>query len=227
MRNTWLSIAILLILVSVDAFAQSGFESLPKDKYLSSCIPTPEIVGAGSDYPGKEKIISSNKLAIPAGKSVFAPGEIVYLSGRVLDRNCVPVSDAVVEIWQTNAFGRYGIAGAGSRVNPYPVFAGNGRAVTDNLGRYNFVTVFPGPYGKNAPHIHVKILHPDFATLNTEIYFQGDHRNAGDPKLARISPAIQQGVMAEVFPRTPAQGGDGLNAVFDITLKGQNKFRRF
>jgi len=208
------------------AFSQAIEGPVPPDRFLVNCTATPEIVGAGSDYPGKDKIISSNKLALPAGKSIYSSGELVYLSGRVLDRDCVPVSDAVVEIWQTNAFGKYGVASAGSRVNPYPVFAGNGRAVTDNLGRYNFVTVFPGPYGNNAPHIHVKVLHRDFATLNTEIYFAADQRNITDPKLKRLAPEVQSRLMATIFPRS-SNPDDGMNATFDITLKGLNKYRRF
>ncbi len=210
----------------VDAHAQTAEKPVPPDRFLSRCVETPSIVGAANDYPGKDNIITSNKLALPAGKSIYAPGEILYLSGRVLDRDCVPISDAVVEIWQANAFGKYGVASGGSRANPYPAFAGNGRAITDNLGRYNFVTVFPGPYGNNAPHIHVKVLHRDFATLNTEIYFRGDQRNASDPKLRRLSPQVQDRLMATIFPRSD-NPDDGMNATFDITLKGANKFRRF
>ena len=50
----------------------------------------------GNGYPGRQNIVSSNKLALPAGKSIYAPGQIVYISGRVLDMRCVPVSDAIV-----------------------------------------------------------------------------------------------------------------------------------
>jgi protocatechuate 3,4-dioxygenase, beta subunit len=114
------------------AFAQ-GMPAL-QDKYLADCKATPEIVGAGSDYPGKERIVPSNKPALPAGKSIFGKGELVFLSGRVFDRNCVPVSDAVIELWQTNAYGNYIYPNSAARSNPYPLFAGSGRAVTDNLG---------------------------------------------------------------------------------------------
>jgi protocatechuate 3,4-dioxygenase beta subunit len=218
---------IFALVLAGTAQAQMSLDALPKDKYLAACEPTPDIIGAGNDYPGKARIVPSNKPALPAGKSIYSDGEIVYLSGRVLDRNCIPISDAIIELWQTNSYGRYVFPNMGSRVNPYPVFAGSGRAITDNLGRYNFVTVFPGPYESRAPHIHIKVLHPDFATLNTEIFFRGDKRNGSDTVLRRIALPLQDRVMANVVPRNLEDSGAGLNATLDITLKGQNKFRRF
>lgn len=206
---------------------QAQAQGLPPDKYLSDCSITPAIVGAGKSYPGKAGIVPSNKLALPAGKAVYAPGELIYLSGRVLDQNCVPISDALVEIWQTNPYGSYTVASPGARVNAKPVFSGTGRAVTDNLGRYNFVTLFPGPYDNRAPHIHVKVSHVHFKTLDTEIFFQQDTRNNSDPKLARLRGGVRTDLLAQVEQRHPARPEEGLNARFDITLKGKNKYRRF
>lgn len=200
----------------------------PRDPALASgCGVTPAVQGAGGGYPGKETIVPSNKPALPAGKGSWAPGDLVYFSGRVLDERCVPVSDATVEIWQTDAYGEYRWIGAGEQSNPYPAFAGSGRAVTDNLGRYSFITVFPGPYGNRAPHIHLRVEHEDFDMLNTEIFFKGDRRNAADQKLGRLPPDQRSRVMATVWMRDPSRPDEGVEGYFDIVLKGYNDFRRF
>jgi protocatechuate 3,4-dioxygenase beta subunit len=70
------------------------------------------------------------------------------------------------------------------------------------------------------------VLHPDFATLNTEIYFRGDRRNGGDAVLRRLNASVRDRVMAKVSQRG-VDGQQGRNAVFDITLEGQNPYRRF
>lgn len=203
-------------------------EQAPVDPVLAQgCQVTPAVPDGGGGYPGKDKVVSSNKLAMPAGKGSWAPGDLVYFSGRVLDENCVPVSDATVEIWQSNAYGKYRWIEAGEQVNPYPVFAGAGRAITDNLGRYSFITIFPGPYGKRAPHIHLRVTHESFKTFTNELFFLGDKRNAADPKLKRMKDKDREQVMIRVWQRDASHPEEGIEGHFDIVLKGSNPYRRF
>ena len=66
-------------------------------------------------------------------------------SGSVSDGEGEPVIDAMIEIWQANAAGRY--AHAEDTREDLPLedgFDGFGRACTDDDGRYEFVTVKPG-----------------------------------------------------------------------------------
>jgi protocatechuate 3,4-dioxygenase beta subunit len=200
----------------------------PPDKYLAKdCVPTPQIAKLKRAYPGGARIIPSNKLAIPAGKSILAAGQLVYVTGRVLDEHCVPVPDAVVDIWQANPEGQYTILSAASRANPYPGFAGTGRAVTDNLGRFTFITLFPGPYDDRAPHIDFRVAHPHFPTLYTEMFFGEDRRNADDPDLRKI-PADRQALLtANVAPANPMYSPVGIEGYFDITLAGNSRFKHY
>ncbi len=195
----------------------------PPDLYLAApCKPTPVIAPGKGGYPGAAHIIPSSKLVIPAGKSVLADGQLVTITGRVLDEKCVPVSDAVVEIWQADPRGQYNVVTNAQRANPYPAFAGSGRAITDNIGRFTFYTLFPGPYDHRAPHIHFRIAHKRFKPVFTEMFFAGDARNAGDPQLKHLKPEQQQLLMARIEP-APL----GIQGYFDITLKGQNAYRKF
>lgn len=229
-----IAVALLLFFSPVWAFAAPQ----PQDKYLADCHLTPSL--AAHNYPGREGIISSNKLALPAGKSIYAKGELVYLSGRLFDTHCVPVSDAIIDIWQTNPAGNYAPSSRGERLDPYPHFTGTGRAVTDNLGRFNFVTLFPGPYtviirdekGRiirkefHAPHINFHIVHQHFEPLDTEMFFSGDRRNTDDVDLQKLSPNVWPGVMAKVWPRNTDKPKDGLYGRWDITIPGM-QFRHF
>jgi protocatechuate 3,4-dioxygenase alpha subunit len=110
------------------------------------------------------------------------PGERVSIRGRVFDGDGKPVNDALVEIWQADAAGKYG-----SRR-----FRGFGRSATDDKGAFRFRTIkpgrVPGPRGKlQAPHIAVNIfMRGQLKQLVSRIYFPGEAANAEDPVLSRV-----------------------------------------
>lgn len=200
----------------------------PKHKHKKIAkVHKEEVSITGDGYPGREGVVTSNKLALPAGKSVYSSGELVYISGRVLDMKCVPVSDAIVEIWQTNPDGQYVRSTLGERLSPGPHFTGSGRATTDNLGRFNFVTTFPGAVSSRAPFIHVRVLHKDFPTLDTEMFFANDQRNSGDPVYTSLNDQQRSMVTAKVWQRDVNNPEMGLGASWDISLNGKNPYRRF
>src|SRR5579859_4816723 len=71
-------------------------------------------------------------------------GERIRIEGRVLDGDGVPVPDALVEIWQANAHGRYNHPADTGSAAPDPSFLGYGRSGTDEDGIYWFETIKPG-----------------------------------------------------------------------------------
>ena len=73
-------------------------------------------------------------------------GERIVLTGRVLERDGRPVPNTLVEVWQANAAGRYRHADDQHPAPLDPNFTGAGRCLTDDEGRYRFVTVRPGAY---------------------------------------------------------------------------------
>ena len=94
-----------------------------------------------------------------------------------------PIPDGFLEIWQANAAGRYVDPGDDHPAPLDPNFAGAGRAVTDDEGRYRFVTIKPGAYPwRNHPnawrpaHIHFSVFGTAFTQrLVTQMYFPGDY----------------------------------------------------
>ncbi len=116
-------------------------------------------------------------------------GERIILAGRVIDEDGRPCRDALVEVWQANAAGRY-IQTTDQHDAPLdPNFFGAGRCVADAEGAYSFRTIKPGayPWGNHPnawrpSHIHVSVLGPSFVSrLVTQMYFPGDPLLALDP----------------------------------------------
>lgn len=197
----------------------------PQAQYSRKCSPTPS-VNTNKIYPGQEKIVSSNNLALPTGKAVYAKGERVYISGHVLDRNCVPISDAIIEIWQTSPEGKTINPSLSDRLDPYPDFVGSGRAVSDNLGKFTFITLFPAPESQgSAPRIHFRIVHDGFPAINTDMFFAGDKRNDTDSVLDKLHPESRHQLSGTV-----SQSGiteDAISVKWDIVMDGVNSFRKY
>ncbi len=185
-------------------------------------------------YPGAKNIVQYNNLALPAGKSIFAPGQLIYIAARVYDRDCVPLKGAKVEMWQTDVNGHFVNPDKGAFANPYPLFAGSGLAYADNEGDFGFISVFPGPYEIvynrakriRAPHVSMRITHASFAKpYNMEMYFEGDARNYEDPFFQRYAVDQRPLVEATVEQRNPNDVNAGLQVFFDITLPEKDPFR--
>ena len=119
-------------------------------------------------------------------------GERIRIEGRVLDGNGVPVPDALVEIWQANAHGRYNHAVDQGPAALDPAFFGFGRSGTAEDGSYWFETVKPGsvPFDverMQAPHICVTVFSRGLLNhLVTRLYFDDEPSNALDPVLQRV-----------------------------------------
>ncbi len=201
--------------------------SILKERYVTTCEATPQIVR--KSYPGKAAIVSSGKLARPAGKSEYAKGQLLYLRGRVFDSACVPLRDAKVEIWQADAQGRYRYASAGTLANPYAAFAGSGHVKTDNRGEYLFETIIPGVTGRDTPYINMRITHPAMRVpLTTTIYFKDEARNDTDPRYRSLSKTVKDRVTApvNVFDGNKDRPA-GMMAFHDIAVTGRDGFRSF
>jgi len=156
-------------------------------------------------------------------------GERVRIAGRVLDGDGVPVPDAMLEIWQANAAGKYAHADDTQDRPLDPNFRGFGRACTDDDGRYAFTTIVPGsvPDARGvpqAPHVNVSIFARGLLKrLVTRVYF-GDRAdaNATDPLLQSIAdPAVRATLLAA---RETDSASNGLPTyTFDIVLQGTNE----
>ena len=102
-------------------------------------------------------------------------GERLVISGTVSSTKCERLAKATIDVWQANVKGDYDLDG----------FRFRGRMAADAQGRWRVRTIVPGRYlnGRRyrPAHIHVKVSAPGFDTLTTQLYFDGDPYNEGDP----------------------------------------------
>ena len=153
-------------------------------------------------------------------------GERIVIEGRVLDGDGAPVPDAVIELWQANAAGRYAHPDDKQTDKPLdPNFRGFGRVATDAEGRFRVTTIRPGPVpgrgnSLQAPHINVLLLSRGLLIhLHTRIYFAGEPANASDPLLSSIEDAAVRGTLLA----RRAEGSSPALYRFDIVLQGENE----
>jgi protocatechuate 3,4-dioxygenase beta subunit len=157
-------------------------------------------------------------------------GERIILSGRVLDENGRPVPHTLIELWQANAAGRY-LHKVDQHDAPLdPNFTGSGHALTDNEGRYRFVTIRPGEYPwKNhhnawrPAHIHFSLFGPAFATrLVTQMYFPGDPLIPFDPIFNCTADEEARNRLISIFDWETTIPDQALGYRFDIVLSGRD-----
>lgn len=157
-------------------------------------------------------------------------GERIIVTGRLLDSDGRAVPDALIEVWQANASGRYA-----HRVDDHPApldpnFTGAGRCLTDSLGRYRFVTIKPGayPWGNHLnawrpAHIHFSLFGRAFTQrLITQMYFPSDPLFPFDPIFNSIpDPAARQRLIA-AFDMDLTEPEWALGYRWDIVLRGRS-----
>ncbi len=172
------------------------------------------------DAPGVTPI-AGNVLAGPQTR-----GERITVEGRVLDGAGVPVDDALIELWQANAAGRYAHPDDDrDAVALDPAFSGFGRAATGADGSFRFETVKPGrvPGRGNtlqAPHLNLVVLARGLLShLFTRLYFADEaEANDEDPVLAAVDPSRRHTLLA-------ARDGTAQPPVYrlDIRLQGPDE----
>jgi protocatechuate 3,4-dioxygenase alpha subunit len=154
----------------------------------------------------------------PSGPRGPVSGDIIEIFGTVTDGDGALVPDAMIEIWQANAAGRYAsLDDARTDVPLDPNFVGFGRSSTGADGVYRFRTIRPGPVpgpgnSLQAPHIAVGVFGRGLLKrLVTRLYFPDAPENANDPVLA-LTPEDRRDTLI-------ARGGNGVWR-FDIVLQG-------
>ncbi len=166
---------------------------------------------------------------LTAGHDGEPLGERIIVSGRVLDSDGHGVPDALIEVWQANASGRYAHHVDNHPAPLDPHFTGAGRCVTDSQGRYRFVTIKPGayPWGNHhnawrPAHIHFSLFGRAFTQrLVTQMYFPADPLFALDPIFNSIPDQKARERLIAAFDIGTTEPDWALGYTWDIVLRGR------
>lgn len=131
-------------------------------------------------------------------------GDTLFRSGRVLNLNGQPITNAVIDVWQPNSKGLYDIQDPSQQPGNF-----RGRFKTNESGKYIFETVVPigykvpvsSPSGEllrllgrhpwRVAHIHFKVSAPEYTSLTTQIFIAGDPHLDSDTIFAVRSAIIE------------------------------------
>jgi len=146
---------------------------------------------------------SNNNLLRKTGQQPIYCGRKIIIKGRVLDQNCVPVSDAKIYLWQKGCDGKYPYKTLRNRVNKkllnfssFASFTGSGTATTNNKGEFYFITIYPDAATSKAADVNIRVEHRNLESLQTTLHLSSKNANVDqcgetDSKLVAIADEIQ------------------------------------
>lgn len=162
-RNKFLSAPGLSFLGTIFFSSKETQESLIRNTCDDPITPpVPE-----GPYYKDEKL---NRIDITESKKGI-PIEYAFL---VEDKNCIPIPNAVVDIWQCDANGHYSDFKAENSVNETWL---RGYQKTGSDGKCKFTSVFPGWYIGRITHLHAKVHVNGETKLTTNFFFPKEIEN--------------------------------------------------
>jgi len=165
----------LIILFILSSLNSNNLSANNKDPiYRKEFLPNSckILYNNGHNIPKPNKFHKNNNLLKKSNKNSFAMGQKMILEGYILDKNCNPIQNATVKIWQKNNFGIYQDENYLKNLNHHkdnpqeyvnnynPNFTSNGSISTDNTGYFYFITLVPCYDSKNescSPEIEISV----------------------------------------------------------------------
>ena len=188
---------------------------------MGECTLTPEIWSIGVLPDTK----NSNNLTQDYASFEIARGKKILIKGKVLDNNCVPISGVKVNIWQANPFGLYQFNADDIYNEHYDKnFRGSGNILTNNLGEFEFITVYPGKVNSISPNIIFRLEHQNFYPFETKMFFP-ENNNAESIK--NMNPYLIKKQIPLVVAKTAGKVDDMVVYHFIVTLNQSNLYKEY
>jgi protocatechuate 3,4-dioxygenase, beta subunit len=224
--------------VKFDAIAPGVYPELIYPEYKSTLKrgPMQPALRIVAPVPVTQNITPSPRILLPNDMDLTAHGESeplgekIVVTGRVLDEDGKPVRNSLLEVWQCNAAGRYRHKRDQHNAPLDPNFNGWGKMMTDDDGRYRFVTIKPGPYpwgnhdkAWRPAHIHFSLFGNVYAQrLVTQMYFPSDPLFDYDPIFQSIPDLAARQRLISRFSLEHTVSDQMLGYEFDIVLRGRD-----
>ena len=171
---------------------------------------------AGPFYPDRLPLDRDNDLVIVDDRVTAAVGTITHVSGRILTTTGEPIRNALVEIWQVDARGRYLHSDDRRNRARDANFQGYGRFETASDGAYRFRTIRPVRYGFRTPHIHFAVTAKGRPHFTTQMYVAGEPGNRSDSILNAVRDEGARARLIVALDPIPDSKVSELAGTFDI-----------
>jgi len=149
---------ILLILLGLSfAGFSSSANQRPVDPLIAKCGLTPKM---SQTLPFPNSFYRTNNLVRKTGSFAESKGRKITIAGRLMDKNCVPIENGVIRLWQADNNGHLSYSPEDKNIKHSgdTNFAGTGVANSNNLGRFIFYTIYPGLDSKYGATKFVNLL---------------------------------------------------------------------
>lgn len=184
--------------LATTGLALAGGMALPRLGRADCPLSTADPLGPYhvADAPRRTVLVSADE-----------PGQRLFITGRVLDPNCEPIANTIVDVWHATDAGCYSVLQTCPDEDPFNC---RGQMLTDADGNYAFETILPGYYPGRPRHIHYLVSTPNGEPLITQLYFEGDPEIPGDPWASNPNAA------ARIIPLEEIDGA--LHGDFEMNL---------
>jgi len=168
--------------------------SVNAQKYTKTASQT-----EGPYYPKHQQFDKNSDMTKVDQRRGQAVGEIIIISGRIIDIDGQPVKDALIDIWQADKNGRYLHDDAPESAPLDENFQYWAQLKSDENGAYQVTTIIPGKYRVTEqwfrpPHIHFKVARRGLKELTTQMYFANNPLNQVDRLFLAASPEEQNSI---------------------------------
>lgn len=199
----------------------------PREPLIRVAHGTAELSGPRFGVDALKRFCADRDADLSVHNGGQAQGQRIIVYGRVCDDRGRPERNALVEIWQANAAGRYQHKGDQHDAPIDRHFFGAGACVTDNNGCYRFLSIEPGayPWGNHAnawrpKHIHFSLFGSCWGTrLVTQMYFPGDPLLEFDPIYQAVPAGVRERLVSS-FELAQTEADFAMAFRFDIVLRG-------
>ncbi len=201
------SLAALAFTTPIVSHRTSASNSSSEENTLVCDRTTLDYYGEGPFYTDNPPVIQGGQLA-----NTDEPGNRMIISGRVFNLDCSEyIPNTIIDVWHADHNGAYDNQGYNLR----------GQTLSNDQGFYMFETIKPGKYLNGnmfrPSHIHYKITAPNYPTLTTQLYFEGDPDLQTDAASSITSG--QYDAQHRIIPLTENTNGI-LEGTWDIVING-------
>ncbi|MDX2209505.1 MAG: hypothetical protein SFV20_04005 [Sphingopyxis sp.] len=180
-----------------------GATAIAAPALLHAQQPTPMLTRRGTPqltlgpmYPLTRPVEEDPDLTRLFGQPRAALGQVIEISGRILTEAGEPVPHGLIDLWQTNAAGRYSHPADTSGQPHDPGFQYAALLRADDQGRYHFRSVLPAPYEIRQRHIHFDVRGRN-RRLMTQLFFPGEPNDRDNLYAGLRDAALQEAVTAK------------------------------